>query len=142
MTSITCPSIGECTICLSPLTPSNTYAITKCGHTFHQRCIRTWLRDASNCPTCRTTAYSYNLIKLFFNAESNDYLPEEVNENDEEVLSDIESDWDDLHDMEDLPLELNAIRETENRAVRYINPQLTILAAECLLRLIIYYLKK
>uniref|UniRef100_A0A914PHP9 RING-type domain-containing protein n=1 Tax=Panagrolaimus davidi TaxID=227884 RepID=A0A914PHP9_9BILA len=109
MTSFTSPSIGECTICLSDLTPSNTYAITKCGHTFHGKCIQKWLR---------------------------------VNENGEEVLSDIESDWDDLNDLEDLPLESNAIIETENRAIRYINPQLVILATECLLRLIIYYLKK
>uniref|UniRef100_A0A914PTB9 RING-type domain-containing protein n=1 Tax=Panagrolaimus davidi TaxID=227884 RepID=A0A914PTB9_9BILA len=70
---------GECTICLSDLTPSNTYALTKCGHTFHGKCIRKWLKSALSCPTCRTKAYTFNLIKLFFNGKSNDSITNEEN---------------------------------------------------------------
>uniref|UniRef100_A0A914PPP1 RING-type domain-containing protein n=1 Tax=Panagrolaimus davidi TaxID=227884 RepID=A0A914PPP1_9BILA len=70
---------GDCTICLSDLTPSNTYAITKCGHTFHGKCIQKWLKSALSCPTCRTKAKKSKLIKLFFNGKSNDSITNEEN---------------------------------------------------------------
>uniref|UniRef100_A0AC35GMR9 RING-type domain-containing protein n=1 Tax=Panagrolaimus sp. PS1159 TaxID=55785 RepID=A0AC35GMR9_9BILA len=73
------PNFGECTICLSDLTPSNTYAITKCGHTFHGKCIQKWFKSALKCPTCRTKAKKSNLIKLFFNGDSNDSITNEEN---------------------------------------------------------------
>uniref|UniRef100_A0A914QX09 RING-type domain-containing protein n=1 Tax=Panagrolaimus davidi TaxID=227884 RepID=A0A914QX09_9BILA len=57
--------IGQCIICYSPLTQSNTYAITKCGHTFHKRCIMRWLKVSENCPTCRVDAVKYDIIKLY-----------------------------------------------------------------------------
>uniref|UniRef100_A0A914PWB2 RING-type domain-containing protein n=1 Tax=Panagrolaimus davidi TaxID=227884 RepID=A0A914PWB2_9BILA len=44
---------------------SNIYAISKCGHTFHQKCIHQWISSANNCPTCRTNAFQSDIIKLF-----------------------------------------------------------------------------
>uniref|UniRef100_A0A914QE09 RING-type domain-containing protein n=1 Tax=Panagrolaimus davidi TaxID=227884 RepID=A0A914QE09_9BILA len=59
------PDIGQCSICLSNLNMSNIYAISKCGHTFHQKCIHQWIFSAKNCPSCRTNAIPSDVIKLF-----------------------------------------------------------------------------
>uniref|UniRef100_A0A914P4D5 RING-type domain-containing protein n=1 Tax=Panagrolaimus davidi TaxID=227884 RepID=A0A914P4D5_9BILA len=58
------PEIGQCPICLSNLYKSNIYAISKCGHTFHQKCIYQWISSAKQCPTCQTNAFQSDIIKL------------------------------------------------------------------------------
>lgn len=40
---------SDCTICLN--TVSN--KPLKCGHIFHNKCIKTWLRQHDTCPNCR-----------------------------------------------------------------------------------------
>uniref|UniRef100_A0A914PI52 RING-type domain-containing protein n=1 Tax=Panagrolaimus davidi TaxID=227884 RepID=A0A914PI52_9BILA len=59
------PEIGKCSICFSNINISNIYAISKCGHTFHQECIHQWISSTKNCPTCRTNAFQSDIIKLF-----------------------------------------------------------------------------
>uniref|UniRef100_A0AC35FQG1 RING-type domain-containing protein n=1 Tax=Panagrolaimus sp. PS1159 TaxID=55785 RepID=A0AC35FQG1_9BILA len=72
-------SIGECSICLSLLTFTNIYAISKCGHTFHQKCLNEWLPTAKSCPLCRINASEADVIKLFIqeSTEIDPKLPEE-----------------------------------------------------------------
>uniref|UniRef100_A0A914PGY0 RING-type domain-containing protein n=1 Tax=Panagrolaimus davidi TaxID=227884 RepID=A0A914PGY0_9BILA len=59
------PEIGQCSICLSNLNISNIYEVSKCGHTFHQKCILQWISIAKNCPLCRTNAVQWDIIKSF-----------------------------------------------------------------------------
>uniref|UniRef100_A0A914QJ67 RING-type domain-containing protein n=1 Tax=Panagrolaimus davidi TaxID=227884 RepID=A0A914QJ67_9BILA len=66
--------IGQCSICLSNLNISYIYAISKCGHTFHQKCIHQWISNAKNCPTCRTNACQSDIIKLFIQENNNEFL--------------------------------------------------------------------
>uniref|UniRef100_A0A914PJG9 RING-type domain-containing protein n=1 Tax=Panagrolaimus davidi TaxID=227884 RepID=A0A914PJG9_9BILA len=49
---------------------SNIYAISKCGHTFHHKCIHPWISNAKNCPTCRTNAVPSDIIKLFIQEDN------------------------------------------------------------------------
>uniref|UniRef100_A0A914QUH2 RING-type domain-containing protein n=1 Tax=Panagrolaimus davidi TaxID=227884 RepID=A0A914QUH2_9BILA len=56
---------------------SNIYAISKCGHTFHQKCINQWVSSANNCPTCRTNAFQSDIIKLFIQ-ENNVEIPQSL----------------------------------------------------------------
>uniref|UniRef100_A0A914QL69 RING-type domain-containing protein n=1 Tax=Panagrolaimus davidi TaxID=227884 RepID=A0A914QL69_9BILA len=67
--------ISQCPICLSILNISNIYAISKCGHTFHQKCINQWISNAKNCPSCRTNAIKSDIIKLFIQENTEVVIP-------------------------------------------------------------------
>uniref|UniRef100_A0A914QQD9 RING-type domain-containing protein n=1 Tax=Panagrolaimus davidi TaxID=227884 RepID=A0A914QQD9_9BILA len=84
------PEIGQCPICLSNLNMSNIYAISKCGHTFHQKCIYQWIFSAKNCPTCQTNAFQSDIIKLFIQENNVEIvIPKK-----EEILPFIETKYD------------------------------------------------
>lgn len=40
---------SECSICLNIVTNKP----LKCGHVFHDKCIKTWLKEHETCPNCR-----------------------------------------------------------------------------------------
>lgn len=42
----------DCTICQEDLCQEKVSSLP-CGHMFHKKCIRTWLRRKATCPTCR-----------------------------------------------------------------------------------------
>ncbi|XP_050772260.1 E3 ubiquitin-protein ligase TTC3 isoform X2 [Gopherus flavomarginatus] len=44
-----------CIICHEELSQENV-CVLECGHSFHRRCIGTWLKTQSTCPTCRVHA--------------------------------------------------------------------------------------
>uniref|UniRef100_A0A8C5G3G8 RING-type E3 ubiquitin transferase n=1 Tax=Gouania willdenowi TaxID=441366 RepID=A0A8C5G3G8_GOUWI len=44
-----------CIICHEEMTSVDT-CVLECRHSFHNECIRSWLREQSTCPTCRTLA--------------------------------------------------------------------------------------
>lgn len=48
----------ECAICLSTLenTPDKCFK-TRCGHSFHHKCMMNWLLENSSCPCCRNSLY-------------------------------------------------------------------------------------
>lgn len=45
----------ECPICLEPMLEDQklTTYCTPCNHTFHENCIKGWLKIKQNCPLCR-----------------------------------------------------------------------------------------
>lgn len=43
-----------CSICLETINSKHN-KVTKCGHTFHKKCIGKWLKTKSSCPMCRKT---------------------------------------------------------------------------------------
>ncbi|KAK1354807.1 Zinc finger, RING/FYVE/PHD-type [Heracleum sosnowskyi] len=50
---------GVCTVCMEAWdtsTPTNEDGgrIVKCGHAYHERCIRQWVTLHNSCPLCRT----------------------------------------------------------------------------------------
>uniref|UniRef100_A0AC35G4G4 RING-type domain-containing protein n=1 Tax=Panagrolaimus sp. PS1159 TaxID=55785 RepID=A0AC35G4G4_9BILA len=84
------PEIGQCPICLSNLYKSIIYAISKCGHTFHQKFIHQWISSANNCPTCRRNAFESDIIKLFIQENNVEIvIPKK-----EEILPYIETKYD------------------------------------------------
>ncbi|KAG6502043.1 hypothetical protein ZIOFF_041930 [Zingiber officinale] len=47
----------ECAVCLEKLeTGDCCRRLPACAHVFHARCVDSWLRRSSRCPTCRTSA--------------------------------------------------------------------------------------
>lgn len=53
------PAAGVCTVCMEALdtcSPANEDGgrIVKCGHVYHERCIRQWVSLHNSCPLCRT----------------------------------------------------------------------------------------
>ena len=42
----------KCVICFEVLLAVHHLQL-ECGHVFHDKCIRRWLREKSTCPTCR-----------------------------------------------------------------------------------------
>ena len=47
------PSMGECSICMDAIDAGHSITSLPCHHTFHGRCIATWLKRQSTCPICR-----------------------------------------------------------------------------------------
>lgn len=50
-----------CTICLD----SKTYPLItlSCKHTFHEKCLMSWIKQNINCPICRQTIITYTIQK-------------------------------------------------------------------------------
>ncbi|XP_042400704.1 E3 ubiquitin-protein ligase ATL41-like [Zingiber officinale] len=47
----------ECAVCLEKLEAGDCCRrLPACNHVFHSRCVDSWLRRSSRCPTCRTSA--------------------------------------------------------------------------------------
>uniref|UniRef100_A0A1A7Z5N6 RING-type E3 ubiquitin transferase n=1 Tax=Iconisemion striatum TaxID=60296 RepID=A0A1A7Z5N6_9TELE len=44
-----------CIICHEDMSPEN-ICVLECRHSFHNECIRSWLKEQSTCPTCRNHA--------------------------------------------------------------------------------------
>ena len=75
--------LGSCPICQESL--KEDVVATKCGHVFHEMCVATWLANNRQCPTCRSTASTRSLLKLFL--ASNDesmvvHIPEDEGDGD------------------------------------------------------------
>jgi len=47
-----------CSICLMQWEMGDVISVTQCSHSFHQRCVRDWLRRSKTCPMCRETVTS------------------------------------------------------------------------------------
>lgn len=46
----------DCVVCMESITfpvRSSTYMVTPCDHMFHTQCLRPWLEQSLQCPTCR-----------------------------------------------------------------------------------------
>ena len=43
----------DCPICYEPTTPSTHNCTLSCSHTFHLKCMTTWMQNAETCPMCR-----------------------------------------------------------------------------------------
>lgn len=60
--------MSECVICLNNIHIGKKKL--KCGHTFHKKCIKTWLKDENTCPICRKEIkkkYKRKIIKKSLN---------------------------------------------------------------------------
>ncbi|XBH88128.1 hypothetical protein VPH35_075448 [Triticum aestivum] len=57
ISTITSNAIGNCQVCLEPLhaDSGDIRAAHLCGHVFHSRCIKLWVRQRGSCPVCRCT---------------------------------------------------------------------------------------
>ncbi|KAM4727125.1 E3 ubiquitin-protein ligase TTC3 [Anableps anableps] len=44
-----------CIICHEDMSPEDT-CVLECRHSYHDKCIRSWLKEKNTCPTCRTHA--------------------------------------------------------------------------------------
>jgi hypothetical protein len=47
------PPAVPCVICLVDLAPGDACRRLPCLHTFHARCVETWLPRSRACPTCK-----------------------------------------------------------------------------------------
>uniref|UniRef100_A0AAF5PNF7 RING-type domain-containing protein n=1 Tax=Wuchereria bancrofti TaxID=6293 RepID=A0AAF5PNF7_WUCBA len=57
--------VGSCVICTQNLCISN-FSSLPCGHTFHYNCIRRWLVQSQQCPTCRAESTPMNIVKRLY----------------------------------------------------------------------------
>jgi hypothetical protein len=43
-----------------------TISALQCGHTFHEECIKKWLKTSNTCPSCRDAVEHGKIIKKLF----------------------------------------------------------------------------
>jgi hypothetical protein len=43
----------ECSICLVAFEFGKYYVTLKCGHIFHEECVKQWVEEHRSCPVCR-----------------------------------------------------------------------------------------
>ena len=50
-----CSSFDNCAICLDKKTSANNTlcSLENCTHTFHQACLKPWMKEHNSCPLCR-----------------------------------------------------------------------------------------
>eukprot|EP01065_Artemidia_motanka_P027121 TRINITY_DN32354_c0_g1_i1.p1 TRINITY_DN32354_c0_g1~~TRINITY_DN32354_c0_g1_i1.p1 ORF type:complete len:162 (+),score=30.18 TRINITY_DN32354_c0_g1_i1:64-549(+) len=46
----------ECPICLEFLSKGQLCVVKTCSHTFHSKCLRSWVRYGDDCPSCATSS--------------------------------------------------------------------------------------
>ena len=49
-------SYGECIICFDDMTTQ--LEALPCGHLFHEKCIRAWMKKSYNCPVCSSCMFN------------------------------------------------------------------------------------
>ena len=67
------PTYGNCSICIEPITDSQESKTTKCGHTFHKECYRTWILQNTSCPLCRQKGNCVDIWKWQWDHEYEDF---------------------------------------------------------------------
>lgn len=84
-------SFGRCCICTLSFNIKDVSTL-KCGHTFHNDCIKRWINSSKTCPNCRERNTERSIVKLFFDdpdvsqsqsflqADDVDSLKDELNE--------------------------------------------------------------
>lgn len=89
---------ANCNICSEIFLPNAKILATPCGHTFHEKCLLTWLERcchilllqnlifgfmcrSETCPSCRNKTTTNSILRIFLNL-----LPSEGNTQDPEVL--------------------------------------------------------
>ncbi|XP_062606982.1 E3 ubiquitin-protein ligase TRAIP-like [Saccostrea cucullata] len=63
---------AQCCICAEHFIndPSVAIAAVQCGHTFHEGCLSTWLKNSNTCPSCRSRVDPSRVInRLFFDGD-------------------------------------------------------------------------
>ena len=45
----------SCTICLDDFDNNDKLLKLKCSHIYHEKCIKTWFKNKSNCPNCNSS---------------------------------------------------------------------------------------
>lgn len=48
----------KCVICLDDYKPIDAMKLLKCGHYFHEKCIKEWEKKQKKCPTCKAVIVS------------------------------------------------------------------------------------
>ena len=48
---------GDCAICFNDYNDDNDAGKLKCGHTFHNTCIKRWFTTSGTCPICRSNVF-------------------------------------------------------------------------------------
>jgi hypothetical protein len=56
-------SNSVCSICLDGYRRRERIAILLCGHTFHNRCIKRWIKRENKCPECKQCIETAKLLK-------------------------------------------------------------------------------
>jgi hypothetical protein len=49
-----------CTVCISPIEKHRPTITLACKHTFHRRCVKSWILQHRTCPMCRSNAFPIN----------------------------------------------------------------------------------
>lgn len=52
----------SCTICLDDFDNNEKLLKLKCNHIYHEKCIKTWFKNKSNCPNCNSSFSSEDNI--------------------------------------------------------------------------------
>ena len=63
----------SCSICLKDIKfCDEEISVLKCGHLFHQRCLRQWLNTSSTCPECRCKVITKNVVQKLYPSVNRD----------------------------------------------------------------------
>ena len=74
----------DCSVCLEEISQTTGSSTMACGHSFHIRCLGTWLLQHETCPYCRHEANEHERInKELQDDESTEYEDEEESVEDE-----------------------------------------------------------
>ncbi|GLH12436.1 Uncharacterized protein GBIM_17189 [Gryllus bimaculatus] len=68
-----------CSICRTLFVATDVVFRTKCGHLFHFRCLKLWLKGSKSCPQCRAKLNEKQVSRINFSLDlRNAHRPKEV----------------------------------------------------------------
>ena len=69
---------GKCSVCQRSLANSANKTVNlRCGHVFHEKCIKEWLKHNQTCPSCYQNIFEMSNGSMMLSREGN--LPDEDN---------------------------------------------------------------
>lgn len=66
---------ASCDICKELFSEKCDVTAIRCGHIYHEKCIKLWLNNSRSCPKCRSPTKTGNIVKLFFSISPDDGIP-------------------------------------------------------------------
>lgn len=96
-----------CSICLDNFDNKRPTCSIRCGHIFHTKCVKKWLKKNKSCPVCRADSLDAKIRPTFFTVN--------VTENRREIKQTTD-------DTYDASAEMNQPKFHTNREICYRNP--------------------
>ena len=102
----------SCSKCLENITEDSEFSTTHCGHTFHTRCILSWLRTNEECSECGKPCTNEQVYRIYPNKSTDNKENTEENKMITTLLENVSIKSTDLPNLLQSGIQFDAFTDT------------------------------